>query len=148
KTRLTAVSKAEIDRWLYLAITISGLCALAAEVVWTRLLSLMLGATVYNFSIILAAFLAGLGIGSSLGSLASREVRNPKLAFGCCQLLLVPALAWAVWMLTRSLPYWPINPSLSQSAWFNFQLDLARCAWALLPATILWGASFPLAVAA
>jgi len=29
-----------------------------------------------------------------------------------------------------------------------FQLDLARCLWATLPAAIFWGASFPLALAA
>jgi spermidine synthase len=50
-------------------------------------------------------------------------------------------------MLTQSLPYWPINPSISTDPWFNLQLDLARCLWAVLPAAILWGASFPLALA-
>ena len=50
-------------------------------------------------------------------------------------------------MLTQSLPYWPINPSISTSPWFNFQLDLVRCLWVVLPAAILWGASFPLALA-
>ncbi|MGA2853224.1 MAG: fused MFS/spermidine synthase, partial [Verrucomicrobiota bacterium] len=30
----------------------------------------------------------------------------------------------------------------------TFQLDMARCLWALLPATLFWGASFPLALAA
>src|SRR5260370_32466726 len=45
-------------RWpVYLAIALSGASALAAEVIWTRLLSLLLGATVYTFSIILAVFL-------------------------------------------------------------------------------------------
>jgi len=43
---------------VYVAIGLSGLTALGAEVVWTRLLSVMLGATVYTFSIILAVFLA------------------------------------------------------------------------------------------
>ena len=37
---------------------------------------------------------------------------------------------------------------LSLDPWFNFELDLARCAWAILPATVWWGASFPLAIAA
>jgi spermidine synthase len=45
---------AQGSRTVYLAIAISGMCALGAEVIWTRLLSLMLGATVYTFSIILA----------------------------------------------------------------------------------------------
>ena len=48
------------------------LTALGAEVVWTRLLSLMLGATVYTFSIILAVFLTGLGLGSGAASHWSR----------------------------------------------------------------------------
>ena len=48
-------------------------------------------------------------------------------------------------MIADSLPYWPINPLLTTSPWYTFQLDLVRCLWAILPATILWGASFPLA---
>ena len=51
-------------------------------------------------------------------------------------------------MLADSLPYWPVNPLLSTSPWFTFQIDLVRCLWAILPATLLWGASFPLALAA
>ena len=60
-------------RSAYLAIAISGMTALAAEVVWTRHLSLMLGATVYTFSIILAVFLVGLGIGSATGSVLGAQ---------------------------------------------------------------------------
>ena len=51
-------------------------------------------------------------------------------------------------MLSDSLPYWPINPLLSTSLWYTFQLDMVRCLWAILPAALLWGASFPLALAA
>ena len=133
---------------VYLAIALSGACALAAEVIWTRLLSLMLGATVYTFSIILAVFLVGLGIGSSVGSFLARLSPRPGILLGTCQLLLAAAIAWTAYMLAQSLPYWPIEPSLSISPWLNFQLDLVRCLWAILPATCLWGASFPLALAA
>jgi spermidine synthase len=133
--------------WVYATIALSGLCALAAEVVWTRLLSLMLGATVYTFSIILAVFLAGLGLGSTGGSLLARNCARPRIALGWCQILLAAAVAWAALILTQSLPYWPIVPYLATSPWYSFQLDLVRSLWALLPATILWGASFPLALA-
>src|SRR5581483_10455713 len=44
------------SRAICFTIALSGLTALGAEVVWTRLLSLMLGATVYTFSIIRAVF--------------------------------------------------------------------------------------------
>ncbi|HSP67742.1 MAG TPA: hypothetical protein VLN48_08440, partial [Bryobacteraceae bacterium] len=54
------VQRAPGATWIYAAIGLSGLTALGAEVVWTRLLSLLLGGTVYTFSIILAVFLLGL----------------------------------------------------------------------------------------
>ena len=133
---------------VYLAIALSGLTALGAEVVWTRLLALMFGGTVYTFSIILAVFLFGLGLGSSLGSVIARLTERPRLAFGVCQLLLAGAVAWSAWVITASLPNWPINPQLAGSGpWYLFQLDIARCLWAILPAPLLWGASFPLALA-
>src|SRR5664279_1880373 len=53
---------------VYLTIALSGATALGAEVIWTRNLGLMLGATVYTFSIILAVFLTGIGVGSAGGS--------------------------------------------------------------------------------
>jgi spermidine synthase len=129
-------------------IAISGFCALGAEVIWTRILSLLLGATVYTFSIILAVFLAGLGIGSSVGSALARDTARPRVALGVCQLLLVFAMAWAAYAMANSLPYWPIDPGMSVRPGERFQLDLVRCAWAILPAAILWGTSFPLALAA
>src|SRR5262249_4007667 len=133
---------------IYLAIGISGLAALGAEVVWTRLLSLLLGGTVYTFSIILAVFLCGLWFGSSSGAFFVRRVPHPPLALAACQILLVIPIGWTSYALAYSLPYWPVDPWLSLNPLFNFQLDLVRCVWAIFPATLLWGASFPLALAA
>ncbi len=132
---------------VYITIALSGMTALAAEVIWTRILSLLFGATVYTFSLILAAFLVGLGIGSSVGSALARNSARPRVALAWCQLLLCAAIAWTAHVLTQSLPYWPINPSISSDPWFTMQLDLVRCLWAVLPGAILWGASFPLALA-
>ncbi len=135
--------------WLvHVSLALSGAAALGAEVVWTRLLSLLMGGTVYTFSIILAVFLIGIGIGSAGGSMLARTLIRPRLALGLCQLSLVGAIAWTAAMIAHSLPHWPVNPSLALSPWFTFQLDLARGLWAVLPAAILWGASFPLALAA
>jgi spermidine synthase len=133
---------------VYLTIAMSGLTALGAQVVWTRLLSLLLGASVYTFSIILAVFLLGLGLGSSAGSLLARRGKNSLVLLGWCQLFLIAAIAWAAVSIGAWLPYWPIDPRLSTNPWLTFQLDLARCIWVVLPAACLWGASFPLALAA
>jgi spermidine synthase len=134
-------------RLVYLGIAISGATALGAEVVWTRLLGYLLGLTVYAFSIILAVFLVGLAIGSSIGSMVVRTVRA-RLALGWTQILLTFGIAWTAWIVAKSLPWWPINPLLQISPWHTFQLDMVRCLWAILPPAILWGASFPMAVAA
>ena len=135
---------------IYVAIGLSGLTALGSEVLWTRTLSLLFGATTYTFSLILAVFLFGLGIGSSVGSAIAGRTARPRLALGWCQMLLCAAMAWTSYMLTESLPYWPINPSInatSEGIWYTFQLDVVRALWAMFPAAALWGASFPLALA-
>ncbi len=132
---------------IYLTIGLSGMTALGAEVVWTRLLSLLLGATTYTFSIILAVFLVGLGIGSSAGAALSKRMSSPRIGLAICQGLLAVTIAWGAYMISGSLPWWPIDPGFAVSSWSTFQLDIVRCAWAMLPAAVLWGASFPLALA-
>jgi spermidine synthase len=144
----TAQAQRVERRTIFLAIALSGFTALSAEVVWTRLLSLLFGGTTYTFSLILAGFLLGLGIGSSVGSALARNLARPATALGWCQAGVCAALAWAGIMVGTSMPYWPIDPSISTSPWFNFQLDMARCLWTVLPGALLWGASFPLALAA
>lgn len=132
---------------VYLAIGLSGLTALGSEVLWTRLLSLLLGGTVYTFSLILAVFLTGLGLGSACGSWLARR-SHARTWLGISQMLAAAGIAWAAALLTRSLPFWPINSTLNPDPWILFQIDLLRCAFAVLPAAFLWGASFPLALAA
>src|SRR5205085_2458363 len=75
-------------------------------------------------------------------------VARPRIALGWCQLGLCACMAWTAYVISQSLPYWPINPSAVQNPWINLQLDTVRALFAVLPAAILWGASFPLALAA
>src|SRR5687768_5493233 len=98
-----AVVRAPGATLAYVTIAISGACALAAEVIWARLLSLMLGATVYTFSIILAVFLTGLGIGSSVGSWLAGGIVRPRVALGVCQMMVAVAVAWSAFMLATVL---------------------------------------------
>jgi spermidine synthase len=146
-SKLTLPSLAD-HRTVYLVIALSGLTALGAQVVWTRLLGLALGGTVFSFTVILAIFLAGLGIGSSVGSFVARQVRSPHVALGWCQLALVAAIPLAAHMISAELPFWILNPDFEDSLFQRYTHDLLRTAVAILPATGLWGASFPLALAA
>ncbi len=131
---------------VYVVAALSGFTALGAQVIWTRLLSIMLGATVYTFSLILALFLGGLGIGSVTGAVFCRRCQRPLFALAICQALLIPAIAIAGIAIVQESSY--LNLASDSSSWvaqrFN---DGLRCAIVILPATILWGASFPLAIA-
>ena len=136
---------------IYIVAALSGFTALGAEVVWTRQLSLLFGASVYTFSLILAVFLAGLGAGSLAGSALGRRSSEPVLWLGRVQLLLAAAIGFGAWMIVNALPLW--QPTKDFLPWvrvtpsYAFAFDALRCAIALLPATLLWGASFPLTLA-
>ena len=60
-----ASQAAQVHWPIYVAVMLTGFAALTCEVAWTRTLVLILGASVYAFSIVLATFLAGLGFGSA-----------------------------------------------------------------------------------
>ena len=105
KARAVPVLPEKSAALIYVVAALSGLTALGAEVVWTRLLSLTIGGTVYTFSIILAVFLFGLGIGSAAGSALARRAQSAATALGWSQFLLAGAMAWTAYMIARSLPY-------------------------------------------
>jgi spermidine synthase len=48
----------------YWGTAVSGLCALALEVMWTRGIAIAVGTTTYSFTVMLAAFLSGIWLGS------------------------------------------------------------------------------------
>ena len=136
---------------IYLTAALSGFTALGAEVVWTRQLSLLFGASVYTFSLILAVFLAGLGLGGWVGTSLARRA-PPAGTLGVVQALLAGAIAFGAYAIVNVLPHWQPTalflPQVRATPWLMFAYDAVRCGLALLPATILWGASFPLTLAA
>lgn len=132
---------------VHVVIGLSGLTALGAQVVWTRLLSLLLGTTIYTFSVTLAVFLVGLGAGGALGSYGCRTSRNPARLLGGFQLMLVLSIPYAAYAMSAILP--DLHFVAATESWFlRCMDDVLRVAVALVPATLFWGASFPVAIAA
>ncbi len=78
---------------------ISGLCALSLEVMWTRAISMAVGATTYSFTVMLAAFLTGIWIGSWLHAALPLRRLGPALQLGLvlCVIGLASALA-SLWI--------------------------------------------------
>ena len=64
---------------------ISGAAALGYEVLWTRNLGVTLHSTTYSFTLILTAFLCGIGLGSFLYGRYLQRSRRPVFLFGAIQ---------------------------------------------------------------
>ena len=69
---------------------VSGFAALVYQVIWQRVLGIFSGQHIYSITLIVTAFMAGLGFGSLLaGKLADRLTRRGAvLAFALCELLI------------------------------------------------------------
>ena len=124
-----------------LAIGISGFCALAYEVLWTRILVFFLGSTTYAFATMLAAFLFGIALGSMIFSRWVDRIRRPLIAFGIVQLgiglfalLLLPAFE-SLYGITYAL-----QSTFGGSRFWTF----FSCFLVMSLPTFLMGASFPL----
>ena len=85
---------------VYLLFFFSGITALTYEIVWTRMLTLVFGHTVFSVSVVLAAFMAGLGLGSYLfgyavdrlpeinGSSSGSKAPSALLIYGWIEILI------------------------------------------------------------
>ncbi len=56
---------------------VSGFCAMAYEVFWTKLLGLIVGPTTYSFTIVLVTFIVGLALGNIFFGWLADKTKNP-----------------------------------------------------------------------
>ena len=63
-------------RWALWIFAVSGFCAMAYEVIWTRLLGLVIGPTVYSFTLVVGTFIVGLALGSVIFGLVGDRVQG------------------------------------------------------------------------
>jgi spermidine synthase len=65
---------------------VSGATGLLYEVAFSKVLATIFGATAYAISTVLAAFMAGLALGSHLGGRTAGRIRRPLLAYGVAEI--------------------------------------------------------------
>ncbi|PLX99459.1 MAG: spermidine synthase [Desulfuromonas sp.] len=88
------ITAPETNNLILLGIALSGFCALGYEILWTRMLSIVVGTTVYGYTLMLVAFLIGIaGGGASYRLLPRRLIDGPGkgrtiIAFGLTQVLI------------------------------------------------------------
>ncbi|MCI0586888.1 MAG: tetratricopeptide repeat protein [Planctomycetes bacterium] len=120
----------------------AGFLAVAAEVLYTRLLSLVLGGTVFAFAAMLACFLAGIALGAAASGALLPRIRRPEPLFAA----LSSASALALLLSPSVLLHVSGSFAVGHEAWSGFGEVMARsflaCAAVLLPVGFLSGAGF------
>ena len=133
--------------WLLLLYTVSGVVALAYEVLWVRMLSLQFGVSIFGAVITVTAFMAGLGAGSLLGLRLAGRVRRPLRAFAGLE----AAIAVYALLLPMMLAHWDGLLGHVAALTNVWQWYLVQCVAALallfVPACAM-GAGFPLVLKA
>lgn len=82
---------------------VSGLCALALEVMWTRGISIAVGTTTYSFTVMLAAFLTGIWLGSWLHALIPLRRVGAAVQLG----LVMAAIGLSSTLTSFAIPHLP-----------------------------------------
>ncbi|MCI0526710.1 MAG: fused MFS/spermidine synthase, partial [Nitrospira sp.] len=134
------------------AFAFSGYTALVYEVAWTRVLSLILGSSIYAFSTMLTTFLLGLALGSALFTQILNRLKWPIQTFALVQIgialtcyatsaLLERLPYFFLWALAWGLPVFQDHPDrLIIALWF-----FTTAVVMILP-TLLFGGTFPLVI--
>ena len=122
---------------------ISGLISLSYEVLWVRMLSLQFGVSIFGVVITVAAFMAGLGVGSLAAYKRKQHYPNPLLIYGALEgmvALFAFILPWLLQHGETALASIGLNSSLQ--LWYSLQF-LSTGVLLFVPALML-GAAFPL----
>lgn len=121
--------------WVLPLMLASGAVSFFSEVLWTRMLSHLLGSSIYAFGVMVASFLAGIAVGGAAGALLARDRRTASIWLAVAQLACAAAAAGAYIGLQTMLPE---KAGLAGNAFFGVLL--------LLPMTLAIGVTYPLAV--
>jgi spermidine synthase len=140
---------------IMLAVFLSGLASLSYEVIWTRTLIFILDSFVYSFSIMLATFLSGIGLGSLVMSRIANRIKRGYSLLGWL-FILIGFSSLATLPFFAELTLWKESylRSLSEDVAFDTAAPWGKyvlfkfliSALIMAVPTLLMGAAFPLAI--
>ena len=135
--------------WLTCAI-ISGFVTISMQIVWSRLLAMIIGSSTYAFSIVLALFLAGLALGAYLVSASrNRDPRSLRSTVFGLEILTAAALFIGL-RVTSAVPALLVSAGLrlGVNSWTGLlSLQIAAAALLILVPATFMGMVMPLVLA-
>jgi len=123
--------------------SVSGLTALAYEVLWARMLALQFGVSIFGVVITVSTFMAGLGIGSVVGLNWSRRVLAPLKWFATFEFGIALLALVTPWLLLSSENLLAaVAAQSSLVVWYLMQFALVSVL--LFVPAFCMGAGFPM----
>ena len=131
---------------LRVALVLSGIASLGYEILWTRILVLVIGSSTYAFTMMLGTYLFGLALGGMWIGRYLDRLRAPVTALQHIQL----AVAFAALTGIAAFPYLPTFAlagiaNLGASPWAVGAVDVTVAAILVLVPTFFIGAALPVA---
>ncbi len=137
-----------MKKLLFLCFFFSGATSLVLQIVWTKELSYILGNTLYAMATVVAAFMAGLGIGSLLSSVVSPRLERPVLWYAFVQVGIALLGAVSVFVFRGTVPLFStLYGSLGSGGAFLLARFTVVTVLMLVPVTLM-GVTLPLIVGA
>jgi len=141
---LPAIHPAEAKGALVI-FAVSGFCSMACEVIWTKLLGLIIGPTTYSFTVVLATFITGLALGSMIfGYLADRVERPIWLLLGTQVIAALLVLAVSQLLGTSQMFFAKLLYTFKESFGLLSLLKASILFVFMVLPTVCFGATFPL----
>lgn len=125
---------------------LSGASSLVFEVIWTRMLTLVFGASTPAISTVLSAFMGGLAIGSYVFGRVADRLKYPILTYAAMEAgvgLMAFVIPFVVQGIYPPISHWITNHGGNRFDVFTLLRFLVVAA-VLLPPTTLMGATLPL----
>ncbi|HSN21194.1 MAG TPA: fused MFS/spermidine synthase [Usitatibacter sp.] len=130
---------------LYGLFTLSGFAGLIYESIWSHYLKLFLGHAAYAQTLVLVIFMGGMAVGAWLSGDLSPRLERPLMAYawveamlGVCAMAFDPAFrGLQAWVFDHAIPALASPGAIDALKW-------SLAALAILPQSVLLGATFPL----
>ncbi len=127
------------------AFTLSGFASLVYEVLWTRVLSLVIGSSIYAFTVMLATFLVGIGVGSIAFAPFIDRRKKPLVWFAVLEAIIGITSLLGIF-LYKGLPFalFSIKGAFGDNFWLYLFLQFLLASAVMIIPTLCMGAIFPL----
>ena len=134
-----------VDSIVIALFCVSGASGLMLEIVWSRMLSRLLGGTTWGVLAVLISFMGGLGIGAEFWGRRAERVKRPLALYGALEVAIgIYALAAPLLFNAIGAGYIALQRAYGRPFGFDQPIRLLIACLAIAPPTFLMGGTLPI----